>query len=233
MRPPITSTMASRIGQRRGGTSLNATVVQNDYEWASYSASLRFMADVAGNADGIANESELALASIIYQSRPFRSFDVSIDGEPLPYRTTSVVSASGAGDPTSADPVRTVFRWDAWRRSPPLEWTSHDIRLEMFYPDQRRSISISQETDPFRARVLVGPDLAGNLTAVGRIWTGDPLPHPGNVTVRDLGGGSWDVIPGNSPYMLGTWSWFNAFLQVDIEASAAPPGPLAGPWRPR
>lgn len=207
--------------------SWNRTTVSAAYDRTRFSAALRFMADAAGDMNGVANASELVLASEVSPD-PGGGFSVSVDGLGFIWHGPRVLGAQGTGPLTSSADVVTDDAWDVSRASPPLSLASHDVQLNLVYPYPVSPVFGPYTLGRYQVEVEMPDGVGGNLAASGQAFEADPLPAAYDLNVRSAGSGAWILTPGTAPYSSSSFLW--ASIVVHITAAAQPVSSALPSW---
>lgn len=181
---------------------------------------LRFLADLAGNRDGTANDSELGLylqsCCLTTMTSPLAG--LSIDGIALDQmEAANLTLRSGAGPVASDAPVAAQAEYVLGFGGPPLPQAAHQIAVQMYYVIPEYAAYC-----PYTLRVIPPAGLEAHASLSGIYQMGIPLAVATNVSVLDQGERGVLLIPGGPPAGLSNWAV--AVLTIDFPAAATDQG---------
>ena len=186
-----------------------------DYDWASESIIARWLADQEGNADGIAEATELALATRSFN--PSFGFDLQefqVDGIPFTALPAQVSVPSGVGTVVSATDLVTETRTVLVPRSPMTPSVHHSLII---------GVPVVLAGVPEELMVQLPPGGDGNLSLAGHypgFYGGFSLGM--NATATKQGTGRWSVTIGATPSAMPYPTW----TRITIDAFQGPIPPL-------
>ncbi len=150
----------------------------------------RFSADLAGNWDGTASTTELALylQTLVW---PFFPMLLTVDGSEYSNPTWTFTGVQGAGPVNSTAPVTTSVRFEERMPVATNPGGNHTLTLGMCY--------VTYGVPPYQVDLQLPLGVEGSLNVSGIASAWSTTPAPANVSVQTLGAGSWRLTPGAPP----------------------------------
>lgn len=185
------------------------------------SADLRFYADLAGDRNGFANESEIALS--VYHLCRFSLLPVhlAVDGLAVAFGATTLVRFQGEGPVVSASPIMTTCRYDLGLPDSSRPASDHQIDISLA-PVVGDPILQS----PYNVTVELPADAnaSASVYAVIADWIG--LPAPARITVRQTSPNEFLLIPDHPPTGQ-SYQWrVHVLLAVRFPSQGSPSEPF-------
>jgi hypothetical protein len=180
----------------------------------------RFEADLAGNWDGTASSTELAI-DIQTQVWSFIPALLTMDGTDYWSPDWVFTGVQGAGPVTSTAPVTASVRYEARVPVTPNSGGHHTITLHMYY--------VANGFRPYQVDLQLPFGVQGslNVSATASAWSSTSA--PANVSVQTLGPGSWRLTPGAPPPNYSfSWAVVTVSTGSGTPPSGSAPGTIAG-----
>ena len=177
----------------------NESQVVTNISLAYGNQTFRAFADLYGDFDGFASDSELSLLLPNTLPPPVgpMPLEIEVDDRSLTRASDEYVGTTGEGEPTSSLPLTMTYESLYRNSTGPEPGPRHNVTIRLRYDTEGLLTS---------ARV-----------ALPQGFNGTPIPSA-NVTVRSVGSGVWEVDPGLAPEGVDP----EDLAEVRIEAKAIP-----------